>query len=157
MFCIFPAIFLTCGTFPLKATEKGLRHFSFSDVFRTFQNLGACLPSENFTSHKWAIFNPFNLARFQDMLQKTNQNKKVTWRCEHNSNSQFFYLTKRKKISMLWTTETTILFFDHSKMIETCYEDTTQTTTFWILAETFYIPFTFCNFSNQLIGWKWKF
>ena len=45
----------------------------------------------------------------------------------------------------------------HSKMIETCYEDTTQTTTFWILAETFYIPFTFYNFNNQFIGWKWKF
>ena len=24
--------------------EKGLRQFSFSDVFRTFRNLGSCLP-----------------------------------------------------------------------------------------------------------------
>ena len=37
-------------------------------------------------------------------------------------------------------------------MIETCYEDTTQTTTFRMLAETFYIPSTFYNFSNQFIG-----
>ena len=36
-------------------------------------------------------------------------------------------------------------------MIETCYEDTAQAITFWILAETFYIPFTFYNFNNQLM------
>ena len=29
--------------FTLEATEKGLRHFSFSNVFRTFRNLVACL------------------------------------------------------------------------------------------------------------------
>ena len=39
-----------------------------------------------------------------------------------------------------------------NKMIDTCFEDTTQTTTFSILAETFYIPSTFCNFNNQFIG-----
>ena len=49
---------------------------------------------------------------FRTCFQRLLQNKKVTWRCEHNPNNQFFYLTKRKKISMLWTTETTILFFD---------------------------------------------
>ena len=43
MFCIFPAISLP-RAFTFEATEKGLRHFSFSDVFRTFRNLGACLP-----------------------------------------------------------------------------------------------------------------
>ena len=48
---------------------------------------------------------------FKSCLKRPLQNKKVTWRCEHNPNNQFFYLTKRKKISMLWTTETTILFF----------------------------------------------
>ena len=37
-------------------------------------------------------------------------------------------------------------------MIETCYEDTTQITTFRMLAETFYIPSTFYNFNNQFIG-----
>ena len=45
----------------------------------------------------------------------------------------------------------------HNKIIETWYEDTTQTTTFWILAETFYMPSTFYNFNNQFIGWKWEF
>ena len=43
MFCIFPAISLP-RAFTFKSTEKGLRHFSFSDVFQTFRNLGACLP-----------------------------------------------------------------------------------------------------------------
>ena len=43
MFCIFPALSLP-RVFTFEATEKGLRHFSFSDVFRTFLNLGACLP-----------------------------------------------------------------------------------------------------------------
>ena len=43
MFCIFPAI-SPSRAFTFEATEKGLRHFSFSDVFRTFRNLGACLP-----------------------------------------------------------------------------------------------------------------
>ena len=42
MFCIFPTI-SPPRAFTFEATEKGLRHFSFSDVFRTFQNLGACL------------------------------------------------------------------------------------------------------------------
>ena len=49
---------------------------------------------------------------FKTCLKRPLQNKKVTWRCEHNPNNQFFYLTKRKKISMLWTTKTTILFFN---------------------------------------------
>ena len=123
---------------------------------------------------------------FRTSFKRPLQNKKVTWRCEHNPNNQFFYLTKRKKMSMLWTsetTETTILnnwnnhlkqlrqpFYSliHSKTIETCYKDTTQktietcykdttqTTVFWILAETFYIQFTFYNF-NQFIGWIWNF
>ena len=43
MFCIFPTI-SPPRAFTFEATEKGLRHFSFSDVFRTFRNLGACLP-----------------------------------------------------------------------------------------------------------------
>ena len=36
----------TC--FQSGSTEKGLRHFSFRDVFRTFWNLGACLPFRKF-------------------------------------------------------------------------------------------------------------
>ena len=40
MFCIFPAISLP-RAFTFEATEKELRHFSFSDVFRAFRNLGA--------------------------------------------------------------------------------------------------------------------
>ena len=43
MFCIFLAISLR-RAFKLKAMENGLRHFSLADVFRTFWNLGACLP-----------------------------------------------------------------------------------------------------------------
>ena len=43
MFCIFLAISLP-RAFTFDAMEKGLRHFSFSDVFRTFRNLGACFP-----------------------------------------------------------------------------------------------------------------
>ena len=54
------------------------------------------------------------------------------------------------------TMQTTISLI-HSKMIETGYEDTTQTTTFWILAETFYIPSTLYNFNNQFIGWNGNF
>ena len=70
--------------------------------------------------------------------------------------TKFFYLTKKKN---LCSEQLKQPFYSliHSKMIETCYEDTTQTTTFWILAEIFYIPFTFYNFNNQFIGWKWKF
>ena len=54
-------------------------------------------------TYKPAIFNPFDLACFQDMLQ----NKKVTWRCEHSANNRIFTCL-RKKIPMLWATETTI-------------------------------------------------
>ena len=61
------------------------------------------LSSSILLSHKPAIFNPFDPARIQDVLQ----NKKVTWRCKHNTNNRFFYLTKRKK-PILWTTQTTI-------------------------------------------------
>ena len=42
MFCIFPAISLP-HAFKLESTVKGLCHFSFSDVFQTLWNLGACL------------------------------------------------------------------------------------------------------------------
>ena len=94
---------------------------------------------------------------FRTCFKRPLQNKKVTWRCEHNSNSQFFYLTKRKKYLCSEQVKQPFYSLIHSKMIETYYEDTTQTTTFWILAETFYIPSTFYNFNNQFIGWKWKF
>ena len=93
---------------------------------------------------------------FRTCFKRPLQNKKVTWRCEHNPNNQFFYLTKRKKYVCSEQLKQPFYSLIHSKMIETCYEDTTQTTTFWILAETFYIPFTFYNFNSQFIGWKWK-
>ena len=93
---------------------------------------------------------------FRTCFKRPIQNKKVTWRCEHNSNNQFFYLTKRKQICSEQLKQPFYSLI-HSKMIETCFEDTMQTTTFWILAETFYAPFTFYNFNNQFIGWKWKF
>ena len=48
MFCIFPAISLT-HAFTLEATEKGLRYFSFSDVFRIFKISGYVSHSENST------------------------------------------------------------------------------------------------------------
>ena len=92
-----------------------------------------------------AIFNPFDLTHFQEMLQ----NRRVTWQCEHNANNRFFFAWLRKKITMLLATETTnfirmiLRVFIQRKepylwvMIGTCYEDTTQTTTFWILAKTF--------------------
>ena len=94
---------------------------------------------------------------FRTCFKRPLQNKKVTWRCEHNPSNQFFYLTKRKKYLCSEQLKQPFYSLIHSKMIETCYEDTTQTTTFWILAETFYIPSTFYNFNNQFIGWKWKF
>ena len=99
------------------------------------------------------------LPTFRTCFKRPLQNKTVTWRCAHNSNNQFFYLTKRKKylyseqLKLPWKYHSLI----HSKMIETCYEGTTQTTTFWILAETIYISSTFCNFSNHFIGWKQGF
>ena len=46
MFCIFP-LFLY-HVLSKKATEKGLRHFSFSDVFRTSWDIGACLQFRRF-------------------------------------------------------------------------------------------------------------
>ena len=93
---------------------------------------------------------------FRTCLKRPLQNKKFTWQCELNPNNQFFYLTKRKKYLCSEQLKQPFYSLIHSKMIETCYEDTTQTTTFWILAETFYIAFTFYNFNNQFIGWKWK-
>ena len=51
-FCIFTAISLP-RAFTLEAMEKGLRHFSFSDVFRAFRNLGACLPFRKLFSFKF--------------------------------------------------------------------------------------------------------
>ena len=48
MFCIFPAISLP-RAFTFEATEKGLRHFSFSDVFWAFRNVGAYLPIPKLT------------------------------------------------------------------------------------------------------------
>ena len=94
---------------------------------------------------------------FRTYLKRPLQHKKVTWQCEHNLNNQFFYLTREKKYLCSEQLKQPFYSLIHSKMIETCYEDTTQTTTFWILPETFYIPFTFYNFNNQFIGWKWKF
>ena len=94
---------------------------------------------------------------FRTCFKRPLQNKKVTWRCEHNPSNQFFYLTKRKKYLCSEQLKQPFYSLIHSKMIETCYEDTTQTTTFWTLAETLYIPSTFYNFSNKLIGWKLKF
>ena len=46
MFCIFPAISLLHAS-NLKATEKGLLHFSFSDVSGFFEISGHISPSEN--------------------------------------------------------------------------------------------------------------
>ena len=46
LLCIFPAISLPL-TSNLKSKEKGLRHFSFSDVFGLFQISGNVSPSEN--------------------------------------------------------------------------------------------------------------
>ena len=64
MFCIFPTIFLP-RVFKLEATEKGLRHFSFSDVFRTFRNLGACLPFRKFTHGKYLLRRRDNLPDYE--------------------------------------------------------------------------------------------
>ena len=72
---------------------------------------------------------------FRTCFKRPLQNKKVTWRCEHNPSNQFFYLTKRKKYLCSEQLKQPFYSLIHSKMIETCYEDTTQTTTFWILAE----------------------
>ena len=46
MFCIFPNISLPCASY-LKLMEKGLHHFSFSDVFRFFEISGHVSLSEN--------------------------------------------------------------------------------------------------------------
>ena len=62
------------------------------------------------TSHLYSIH--LISPTFRACFKRPLQNKTVTWRPEHNSNNQFSYLTKRKKISMLPTTETTILLFD---------------------------------------------
>ena len=108
------------------------------------------------TIHKSVIFIHSISPTFRSYFKRPLQNKKVTWRYEHNSNNHF-YLTNRNKYLCSEQLKQPFYSLIHSKMIETCYEDTTQTTTFWILPETFYIPFTFYNFNNQFIGWKWKF
>ena len=41
------------------------------------------------------------LSAIRTCLKRPLQKKKVTWRCKHNPNNQFFYLTKRKNIYAL--------------------------------------------------------
>ena len=132
---------------------------NFKILLKSSHNIESVLFFFNFsvtqvTSQPYSI--PSVSPTFRACFKRPIQNKKVMWRCEHNSNNQFFYLTKRKKICSEQLKQPFYSLI-HSKMIETCYEDTTQTTTFWILAETFYIPFIFYNFNNHFIGWKWKF
>ena len=82
----------------------------FKILLKSSHNMESVLSSSIFLSHKSAKFNPFDLAAlrsvtcFQDMLQ----NKKVTWRCEHNANNRFFTCLREKNIPLLWTTKTTI-------------------------------------------------
>ena len=73
-----------------------------------------------------------------------------------NTTLTIIFLPKRKKNLCSEQLKQPFYSLIHTKMIEACYEDTTQTTAFWILAETFYILFTFHNFNSQFIGWKWK-
>ena len=100
----------------------------------------------------------FNTRKPRDGANTTLTINFFTWLKEKNiyalnNWNNHFYSNDSKSFHTMQTT----ISFIHSKMIETCYEDTTQTTTFWILAETFYIPSTFYNFNNQFLGWKWKF
>ena len=132
----------------LPLTEEVLNtHAGLLKIFH-YGMLGHACPFENSTSHKQPYSVHSISPAFRTCFKRPLQNRKVTWRCEHNSNNQFFYLTKRKRYLCSKQLKQPFYSLIHSKMIETCYEDTTQTTTFWILAETFYIPSTFCNFNN---------
>ena len=107
------------------------------------------MSSSIFLSHKSAIFNPASRmwaafgTWFKIRKSRDDANTTLT--------TAFYYLSESKKKPLLWTTETTIfiriigrtsynednhIFDSKQVLIETCY-DTTQTTTFWILAETF--------------------
>ena len=77
---------------------------TFKSFLKSSHSIKSFLSSIIFLSHKSTIFNLFDLAHFQDMPE----NKKATWRFEHNANNRFFYVLQKKKILMLWTTETAI-------------------------------------------------
>ena len=74
----------------------------FKILLKCSHNIEFVLSSSIFLSQKSAIFNPFDLARFPDLLQNEN----VMWQCEHDTSNRFIYLPKRQKIPMLWATET---------------------------------------------------
>ena len=130
-------------------------------TYRLLRNLLSLIRTNDDRSTRQVTSQPYSIhsisPTFRTCLKRPLQNKKFTWQCELNPNNQFFYLTKRKKYLCSEQLKQPFYSVIHSKIIETCYEDTTQTTIFWILAETFYIPSTFYNFNNQFIGWKWKF
>ena len=133
---------------------------NFTILLKSIHNIESVLFFFNFsvtqvTIQPYSIHSIFSAIR--TCLKRPLQNKKVTWRCERNPNNQFFYLTKRKKYPYSGQLKQPFYSLIHSKMIETCYEDATKTTIFWILAETFYISSTFYNFNSQFIGWKSKF
>ena len=85
-------------------------------TYRLLRNLLSLIRTNDDRSTRQVTSQPYSIhsisPTFRTCFKRPLQNKTVTWRWEHNSSNSFFYLTKRKKISMLRTTETTILFFD---------------------------------------------
>ena len=156
LFCCSSYLHSLCHQPPIKeklALSTNISIFStpiniFKSLLQPSHNIESVLTSFIFLLCKSEIFNPSDIAyHFQDILL----NKKAMWWCGQNTNNWFFHLL-REKIPTLWTTERAIFiqtiarnYIQHKQaylwfkanMIETCYENTTQTTTFWVLAETF--------------------
>ena len=76
----------------------------FKILLKSSHNIEYVLSSSIFLSDKSAIFNPFDLTCFQDMFLK----RKMSRDSANTMLTTNFDLPKRKKIPMLWTTETTI-------------------------------------------------
>ena len=113
-------------------TIESVLFFFFGLFFGILSNLYSFALLQFFchSGHKSAIFNLFDLARFRTCLKRPLQNKKVTWQCEHNLNNQFFYLTREKKYLCSEQLKQPFYSLIHSNLMETCYEDTKQTTIF---------------------------
>ena len=77
---------------------------SFQILLKFSHNIESFLSSSIFLSHKSVMFNLLDLACFQDCFRT----RKLPDDANTRLTTDFFYQPKRKKIPMLWTTETTV-------------------------------------------------